>query len=307
MIYDPLGNSLFVPTLLRVALIVIFLLAVALWRWRNETRLGHRSTMLTKMMTVIWVAPILVIALFCGGLILCLVVELVLLQALVEYAHLVELQIAYRAILTAYSFVSIIAASLGAPFAALSLLVLALFLTSTVVPIISGNVEGALRQIGAVIFGYLYIGVGLSSIIFIRHAASWGLAFLIVVGTAIALSDAGGFIVGKLAGGPRLAPRVSPMKTWSGAFGSLLGAAVGMSVQWPAISHRWTVGTILSLLIATTVGSIWGDLVESFIKRDFGEKDAGAMLRGFGGVLDRFDSFFVAIPLAYIVLLLATS
>jgi phosphatidate cytidylyltransferase len=303
IIDDPLLSSLFVPTLLRVAVIVGLLLTVAVWRQRRAARAGGRSTMLMKMITVVWVTPVLVLSLFCGGLVLCTVVSLVLLQALVEYSRLVRLEPAYLWVLIIYSLGGVLAAAFHAPYYVAFLTIFGLFLTGTLVPIISGRVEGAPRQMGSMIVGYVYIGIGLTSIVFIRQAASWGLAFLILVGTAVALSDAGGFLLGSWLGGPKLAPRVSPGKTWSGVIGSLLGAGTGLAFQWPAVLPRWDWIVVGTLGVAVAAGAVWGDLVESVIKRDFGAKDAGTVLRGFGGVLDRFDSFLIAVPLAYLVLI----
>jgi phosphatidate cytidylyltransferase len=121
----------------------------------------------------------------------------------------------------------------------------------------------------------------------------------------VALSDVAAFTVGSLLKGPKLAPAVSPGKTWSGAAGNLLGAALGVAILWVAVPEQWTGPGIAALIVA--VGAVLGDLIESFVKRDFAVKDAGTVLAGFGGVLDRVDSLLIALPLGYFALLVANN
>ncbi len=305
MIYNPIVNPLFLPTAIRILVILLLLFLAALWRRVNAAKSSATSTMLSKIITVAWVAPILLFALFCGGLVLAVVVGLVLVEGLAEYTRLVDLGRRYSLLLAGYSIITLVLSALRSSYIVMLMLPFGLFLISTLIPILSGETVAAHRQVGSVMFGYLYIGIGLSSIVFIRATQKWGLEFLIIVGTAIALSDAGGYIVGSSVKGPRLVPRVSPGKTWSGLAGSLLGVITGIAIQWFARPSSWKLYIAILLAFAVTVGSVWGDLIESFVKRNFGVKDAGDVLRGFGGVLDRFDSFLVAVPLAYAVVLAA--
>ncbi len=126
--------------------------------------------------------------------------------------------------------------------------------------------------------------------------------FAVVWGT-----DIGAFFVGRLMGGPKLAPSISPGKTWSGFIGGLLfGTAI--SVAWIELAGlqwgwSWVSGPslILICLMASIIGQI-GDLFESFLKRRLGVKDSGKLIPGHGGIIDRLDSFlFVAL---YLLLLL---
>jgi phosphatidate cytidylyltransferase len=172
---------------------------------------------------------------------------------------------------------------------------------------VSGQTKGAHRQVSGAIFGYLYIGLPMAYLVFIKAAEPWGLQFLLVVGLAVALSDVGAFAVGSVVKGPKLAPAVSPGKTWSGVAGNLLGAALGVAILWVAVPAEWTAAGIAALIVAVAVGAVVGDLIESFVKRDFAVKDAGAVLAGFGGVLDRVDSLLVALPLGYYALIVANN
>lgn len=115
-----------------------------------------------------------------------------------------------------------------------------------------------------------------------------------------ALTDIGGYFAGGAWGKHKLAPRVSPGKTWEGAFGGALaaGCICGVSV-W-----IWQGGSLLllALMVGLIILSIFGDLFESVMKRATGVKDSGAILPGHGGILDRMDSALAVLPVFAIVL-----
>ena len=120
------------------------------------------------------------------------------------------------------------------------------------------------------------------------------------------LSDVGAFTVGSLLGRHRLAPVLSPNKTWEGLGGNVVGAYAGLAVMQFALpdDSLWLILSTLPLVVA--VGAIWGDLFESLIKREFAVKDAGSLLPGMGGLLDRLDSLIFVIPLGYYYLRFVT-
>jgi phosphatidate cytidylyltransferase len=130
---------------------------------------------------------------------------------------------------------------------------------------------------------------------------------LLLVGLAVAMSDVGAFTIGRLLGRRPLAPQLSPSKTIEGVAGNLVGAVAGvllLSPVWPAyLNLRAALG--LGLLIGGA--AVWGDLVESALKRAHGAKDAGTWLPGFGGLLDRVDSLILALPLVAYALWAATA
>jgi phosphatidate cytidylyltransferase len=109
----------------------------------------------------------------------------------------------------------------------------------------------------------------------------------------------GAFVIGKLLGKHKLAPRISPNKTWEGVMGNLLGAGIGVSLLSVVLGGVLGLPQIALLSVVIAAGSLWGDLFESAIKREFGAKDAGAWLPGFGGLLDRIDSLIFVVPLVY--------
>jgi phosphatidate cytidylyltransferase len=146
------------------------------------------------------------------------------------------------------------------------------------------------------LWGYLYLGWLPAYLLAISSGRFPGLT--LTVGLGVALSDVGAFCAGKALGGPQLAPRLSPSKTWSGVLGNVLGAALALALTSYALPHLqlWQQG-LFTLTIA--LGSVWGDLLESLLKRQHGVKDAGALLPGFGGLLDRIDSLLIVAPLVY--------
>jgi phosphatidate cytidylyltransferase len=116
--------------------------------------------------------------------------------------------------------------------------------------------------------------------------------------------DVGGFFIGSQFGRSRMAPRLSPNKTWEGLFGGMavafvLGGILGKVLHpWaPKISHGLALGLVVALVAPI------GDLCESMIKRDLGVKDLGTILPGHGGVLDRFDAILFCLPATYFLAL----
>ena len=124
------------------------------------------------------------------------------------------------------------------------------------------------------------------------------------------LGDASAFFAGKAWGTKRLAPAISPNKSWVGAWAGILGASVG-AMGWFFIAETFLQGMAIGSLAEAAavgavlgVGAILGDLVESVLKREAGVKDSGAVFPGHGGVLDRLDALIFTLPLAYALLLM---
>ncbi len=110
-------------------------------------------------------------------------------------------------------------------------------------------------------------------------------------------TDIGAYICGRLIGGPKLAPAVSPKKTWSGAVGGLIWAVIASSgVYW--VYQGVFVPQIAAIAALLSVISQAGDLFESSLKRRYDVKDSGALIPGHGGLMDRFDGLWAAAPFA---------
>jgi phosphatidate cytidylyltransferase len=146
----------------------------------------------------------------------------------------------------------------------------------------------------AVGMGYaLAASVGSSAV---RLDPLLGVAALMLVLLVVWATDIGGYFAGRLIGGPKLWPQVSPKKTWAGAIGGF-AASLGVAAGFAAFG----LGKILPMLLLGAVLSIasqLGDLFESAVKRRFGVKDSSHIIPGHGGLLDRLDGFVAAIVLA---------
>jgi phosphatidate cytidylyltransferase len=156
-------------------------------------------------------------------------------------------------------------------------------------------------SVGATILGVLYIPFLGSHLIALRTGFEPALSahllsffFLVLMG-----ADAGAYYTGRALGKHKLAPTISPGKTWEGVVGGIV-AALAMG----ALAHFWffrelPLKFILPLAVVMTVLGIFGDLAESALKRGAGAKDAAKLLPGHGGLLDRLDSLLFNAPLLY--------
>ena len=124
---------------------------------------------------------------------------------------------------------------------------------------------------------------------------------LLLVATVIA-ADTAAFFGGRFFQGPKLAPMISPSKTWSGAIAGLIGGGLLAAVLAPSLGISLQSGVIMGVLIADF--SIGGDLLESWFKRHHSVKDSGNILPGHGGLLDRCDGYLLSAPLVYSVVIL---
>lgn len=119
----------------------------------------------------------------------------------------------------------------------------------------------------------------------------------------VVAGDTGGYILGVLFGKHPMAPRISPKKSWEGLAGSfLLGIGVGVAGTIWLLDGAWWIGVVLGVVLVTT--GVFGDLVESLIKRDVGIKDMSSILPGHGGIMDRLDSLLLTAPAAWLLMYL---
>jgi phosphatidate cytidylyltransferase len=154
------------------------------------------------------------------------------------------------------------------------------------------------------LFGLLYFALPitlLNHVVQINHVVGYDPMFLLAFFMLIWASDTGAYFAGINFGKHKLFERVSPKKTWEGAAGGvILSLIIGVvfSYAYPVMDGwKWMV-----LSIIASVAGIYGDLVESLLKRNVGVKDSGTILPGHGGVLDRFDSILLATPPAFVFL-----
>ncbi len=145
--------------------------------------------------------------------------------------------------------------------------------------------------------GVPYITIGIGSLMWIYYITAFHILCFVLIVWA---TDIGGYVVGKSVKGPKLAPKISPNKTWSGLFGGMVLSAL---VCWGyfycfGFDDRWLIvaGALLAVLEQI------GDLVESAIKRHLNIKDSSTLIPGHGGVFDRVDGLIFTAPFVFLIL-----
>ncbi len=142
--------------------------------------------------------------------------------------------------------------------------------------------------------GVIWIGAPSLAFLWLRDLPETGQHTAIWIIAVVWATDSGAFFAGRLFGGPKLAPRISPNKTWSGLFGGVVAA---MLVGWISVLLNEGFIDLYRIIFASAFLAILaqiGDLGESYIKRRFGAKDSGRLIPGHGGMLDRLDGFLAA-------------
>lgn len=165
----------------------------------------------------------------------------------------------------------------------------------------STTIDAGIRDVALSFFGTAYIGLPLTFLTLIRDLPD-GLLIAFGLVLSVGASDVFAYFAGSLFGRHKLAPKISPKKSWEGLFGGTIGS----------IGVWWIVGTLtepafsawVAILfgVAITLAGLVGDLFASRIKREAGVKDSGTLLPGHGGMFDRIDSMLTAIPVAFVFL-----
>ena len=297
LISSPLDSELFLPTAYRLAGLLGGILVALLFLARNRLRRLNEDVLFQRWRTWVVIAPIYLFAVLSGPITTLLLVTFLVFQGLREYARLVGLPRNYRWVLLAMGVIA-------APVALVSLdgfhlLPPLLLIIATLQPLVFGGLRAGVRHLAFAALGWGYIAWFLAHIVLIHKYIDGGPGVLLAMGLAVAMSDVGAFVIGRLFGRHQMAPRISPNKTWEGAAGNLVGAYLGVGLMGFALPGEsfWLLTVALPLVVA--LGAVWGDLVESVIKREFETKDAGTWLPGFGGLLDRVDSLLLVVPLTY--------
>ncbi|MFD2649549.1 phosphatidate cytidylyltransferase [Devosia albogilva] len=163
------------------------------------------------------------------------------------------------------------------------------------VALVSGGEGAWWRVLGLVIFGAIIIAA-----LAMRGTTTEGIWAGVYLGTVVWMTDSAAFFTGRQIGGEKLAPDISPSKTWSGALGGLaLGTGAGLLVWTFVTDSPWWIGLVLSAAISI-LGQL-GDLGESAVKRHFRIKDSGDIIPGHGGLMDRLDSLTFGILLVLLI------
>jgi phosphatidate cytidylyltransferase len=156
-----------------------------------------------------------------------------------------------------------------------------------------------LRDFAAAAFLVIYLPLSLSftMLLLLREDGQWWVVSFVAT---VALIDSAGYLVGRKFGRLKIAPGVSPKKTWEGLLASIVAGsitAIGFTVF--VLGGQWWIGLIMAG--ALLLSAVFGDLAESLIKRDLGVKDMSSLLPGHGGLMDRLDSILPSALMAYLI------
>ena len=171
--------------------------------------------------------------------------------------------------------------------------------------LISGLPKGHhnfVKNATATVFATIYLPF-LAGFLVVLAKPEDGLARVMTFVVVVGCNDTFGYIFGVLLGKHKLAPAISPKKTWEGLIGSLIFSILGGGLMLSLLFEKhWLVGAALG--VAAVFTATCGDLIESAIKRDLDLKDMGAILPGHGGMLDRLDSVLLSAPIIWAILTL---
>ena len=192
------------------------------------------------------------------------------------------------AVALAVGLVATILAALGRPREALACVTLGMVLAGVLVR------KRAAASVWAGI-GVALVGLPAVALVWLRAIPELGLGLLLWLLIVVWTTDTAAYVVGRSVGGPRLAPSISPGKTWSGLWGGVIGASVASVITAWALGYG-RLAQFAGLGAAFAVLAQLGDLAESALKRRAGVKDSGSLIPGHGGVLDRVDGFLLTAP-----------
>lgn len=263
------------------------------------------SPLLSRIAVIAAGLPLVLFAAYYGGWALLALAAPAALLALHElYGMARELR---PLVLAGYggALAAVVGASLGGPEWMLGGLALTLLL-AFVFAAISETRQSTTVAVAATVLGAAWIGLGLGFLVLVRDLDPDGRLILITVLLTVFVADTFAYVGGRLAGRHKMAPGISPGKTWEGF---VFGVVGGVLTTWLALNDEsagivgWEAFALGGVIVLAAVA---GDLFESMVKRDLGVKDSGRVLLGHGGVLDRVDSIVFAAPAAYYAVLALT-
>jgi phosphatidate cytidylyltransferase len=148
-------------------------------------------------------------------------------------------------------------------------------------------------------FGAFYVGIGFAHMILLRDTAGYGTSLAFVVLIATWTSDTVAYSVGHYLGQRPISPVISPKKTVEGTLAGFVGTVIVVLIAGKSLSWGMSSGQFFMLGLAIAIAAPLGDLFESYLKRASQVKDAGTIIPGHGGILDRFDSLLFSAATAY--------
>jgi phosphatidate cytidylyltransferase len=266
---------------------------------------GHGGTdtdahdLLVRVVSAAVLAPIVLAIAYLGGWVFLILCGFAAAGIFWEWTHLAAGHAEPRLLAPVWAglLAALVLIGLGHPATAALALALGAVMAGTVT-----RAGGSARGIGAswMAGGAIYAGIGFFGPTLLRNDAKVGFQAFLFVTLIVWLTDIFAYFVGRAVGGPRLWPRVSPNKTWSGAIGGLVGGvAGGILVAYASGLGRLPGLGVIALALSLSAQA--GDLFESAVKRRFGAKDAGRIIPGHGGLMDRLDGFLFAAATAAVI------
>jgi phosphatidate cytidylyltransferase len=242
-----------------------------------------------RILSAAVLAPLALGCIWFGGVAFAGLVALIAIGLSYEWLGLCGRRSSLPAVLVFVALpLSVVLIALGGAISALMLLGVATAVASAV--------GGGLSREKPLAFGIPYLGLAAVALVWLRRPPASGGVNVIVLLLVVWASDIGAYVAGRAIGGPRLAPAISPGKTWSGTAGGLIAAAgVGLAAA-AVLGDRPLSWHPVGIALLIGVVSQAGDLFESQLKRWFGVKDSGSMIPGHGGLLDRLDAVLTAAP-----------
>jgi phosphatidate cytidylyltransferase len=150
--------------------------------------------------------------------------------------------------------------------------------------------------------GIAYVGLPASALVVLRADPDFGIKAIVWLLAVVWATDTAAYFAGRLIGGPKLAPAISPHKTWAGALGALAGSALAGAIGAYLLTGAIVAPVLLALVLSIVAQA--GDLFKSALKRKYGVKDSGRLIPGHGGIIDRVDGIVAAAVAAVIIGLL---
>ncbi len=255
----------------------------------------------TRMLTGFIMGTIVMLCIMKGGLALLCLLMFMLFMGSREYVKILNHKGFYPSLKVIYFTEAILAAVVYCKRFDLVAITLTICAMCSFMWVLFRGRQPYIANVATTLLGMVYCGWFPLHLIFLRDLSSdkydSGLGFVVLMFTAILLTDIGCYYVGTKLGKHKLAPVISPNKTLEGSLGGIFFAILGAIIVGLFIDLPWYMA-FLAGLICTVFAQI-GDLSESLIKRDAGVKDSGTSLPGHGGFLDRTDSFILTIPVMY--------
>jgi len=293
--HNPLTDPLFVPSLKIVISLFVFGGLVVLFFARKDLKAGLRGELGKRLIGWMMLTPLFLVAAFVGGIVGAIILLVFFYRITVEYVRVVGVERCYAIYLYILIPITFVMASFAPEFY-FALPALAILLLSAL-PILTRQPQNLYQQLSYAGRGYLYLVWTTGHLILLKELGGVGLLMLVACG--VALSDAMQFVVGKLIGKHIISPAVNPRKAWEGLLGDVIGAGLAVALFSFALPLQFGLAEKVVLAMVIGLGSAWGDLASSLVKRVAGAKDWGDIIPGHGGLLDRANSMVVAVPLAY--------